>query len=210
MTDIAVIAQKQIAQGQTLLDQIQGKIKKLIDEFACGELSREQFDKIYEHYQSQIMMATQMMMEADSMAMMGNLTPGETIAIRKGLTAKAKAMTVYYYATGLLLETIGDFDAPIALLSVKLNNIAEQVRLGQKVDIFADKIGEDWVLFVPGKYSTAVMLFSHEPAARQNGLIQSMHFDFERANETALKSGHADRSALVYPFQSFVRRSVKK
>src|SRR5687768_17091903 len=182
MTDLAVIAQKQITQGQTLLDQIQGKIKKLIDEFARGEISREQFDKIYEHYQSQIMMATQMMLEADSMAMLGSLTPGETIAIRKGLTAKAKAMTVYYYATGLLLETIGDFDAPIALLSVKLNNIADQVRLGEKLDVIVDKLGDDWVLYVPGKYSTAVMLFSHEPAGRQNGIIQRMHHDFERAN----------------------------
>src|SRR5260221_2353373 len=213
MGDITALAreqaQKQIIQGQTLIDQIQIKMKKVVDEFAAGEISREQFQKIYEHYQAQIVLAAQMMMDADSLATM-EPTAGETMAIRKGLTAKAKAMTVYYHATGLLLETIGDFDVPVALISPTLNNIGTQVAAGNKVDTRVEKFNNEWLLYMPGKYSTAVMLLSHEPAVRQISIMESMHRDFEGANDNILKSGQADGGALVYPFQAIVRRSVTK
>jgi hypothetical protein len=213
MADITTLAreqaQKQIAEGQTLIDTIQGKMKKIVDEFAAGEISREQFQKIYEHYQGQIVLAAQMMMDADSLST-AELNPGETMAIRKGLTAKAKAMTVYYHATGLLLETIGDFDVPVALISPTLNNIGSQVSAGNKVETRVEKFNNEWLLYMPGKYSTAVMLLSHEPAARQISIMENMQRDFEGANENILKSGHAEGNALVYPFKAVVRRSVAK
>src|SRR6185369_12963966 len=111
-----------VGQGQVLLEQIRTKMNKIVDEFAQGEISREQFNSIYEHYQSQMIMAMQMS-DADVVSNPAN-APRETIALRNSLTAKAKAMTVYYHATGLLLETIGDFDVSIARIAPTLNNIS--------------------------------------------------------------------------------------
>ncbi|MEP7285818.1 MAG: hypothetical protein ABI947_08625 [Chloroflexota bacterium] len=199
--------QKRYTQNQDIMSLIQAKMKKTVDEFAQGEISREQFHKIYEHYQSQMVMAAQMIAEADTLA---TITPGETVALRRGLTAKAKAVTIYYHATGLLLETIGDFDAPVALISPMLNNIGGQTQRGKIMPTHSEKFRDEWLLYVPGRYTTAVLQLSNEPAVRQIAILEGMHRDFETANDTALKSGDADSAMLVYPFQSFVRRSVRK
>jgi hypothetical protein len=117
---------------------------------------------------------------------------------------------VYYHDTGLLLETIGDFDVSVAKIAPTLNNIGAQASHGVKVPARTEKIFGEWLLYVPGRYSTTVMLFSNEPAGRQINIIENMHRDFEAANETALKSGQADGTKLIYPFQSFVQRTVKR
>lgn len=193
--------------GQTLLEQIQQKMRRAVDEFAAGEISREQFHQIYEHYQSQLLMTAQMMGEADS-ALPSQLAPGETIAIRRRWTAVAKAMAVFYPATGLLLETIGDFDIPVSRLTPVLHNLSDRTQEGIITGPQVVRFGSEWVAFVPGKYSISIMLFSNEPAARQISIIENMHRDFETANQAALRSGRADASKLVYPFLSFVRKSV--
>ena len=209
MADLArIMSSKQLAQAQEIIDTVQGKMRKVVDEFAQGDISREQFQEIYEHYQNQIMMAVQMAAEADATVDGLQLTPGETFAIRSKLVAKAKGMTIYYHATGLLLETLGDFDISVAKIAPCLNSICDQVHRGRTADVRTEKMADEWVLYVPGRYSTAVMLFSHEPSVRQISVIENIHRDFETANYTALKSGHADGSKLVYPFKSFVRRSV--
>jgi hypothetical protein len=179
----------------------------LVDEFAKGEISREQFQKIYEHYQRQVTMAAQMVAEADG-SLLSELTPGETIAIRKHLTAKARAMAIYYHATGTMLESIGEFNIPASALTPTLRNFRALMQRGVEVEPRAQLMDSQWVLFVPGKYSTAVMLFSNEPAARQIEIINDMHRDFELANDLALKSGQADGSKLAYTFLSIVKRSV--
>ena len=45
---------------------------------------------------------------------------------------------------------------------------------------------------------------------RQIAIVQNMHRNFETANQAALRSGQTNSSKLVYPFLSFVRRSVGK
>src|SRR5258708_24232165 len=95
---------KQLAQAQDIIDTVQGKMHKVVDEFALGEISREQFQKIYEHYQSQIIMAAQMAAEADSLLGM-DLTPGKTLAIPANLLPKPKPRTSIFNTAGLRLKT---------------------------------------------------------------------------------------------------------
>ncbi len=199
--------QQQLAERQAFIEQVQQKMHTVANEFAAGEISREQFHRLYEHYQGQIVFAVQLLAEADGTILAG-LPAGETIALRKQLTAKAKAMAVYYHATGLLLETIGDFDVPVLSLAPILNDRSDRAESGTLPPPQVKALGSDWLLFISGKYSTSIMVFSHEPAARQIAIIENMHRDFEAANGTALRSGRADASKLVYPFQSFVRKSV--
>ncbi|MCC7447079.1 MAG: hypothetical protein IT324_06665 [Anaerolineae bacterium] len=193
--------------GQILLEQIQARMRKAVDEFARGEISREQFQQIYEHYQGQLLLTAQMTSDTDS-ALPSELAPGQTIAIRRKWSAVAKAMAVYYPATGLLLETIGDFDVPVARLTPGLNHLNECMERGIGVRSRVECFGTEWLAFIPGKYSTSIMLFTNEPSARQIAFVEDMHRDFETANYTALRSGRADGANLVYPFLSFVRKSV--
>jgi hypothetical protein len=203
------LAQKQLAEGQALIEQIQGKMRRLADEFAIGEINREQFYKIYEHYQTQLNLASAMVAEADALSL-ANLPAGETIAIRKRLTAMAKAAAIYYHATGEWLETIGEFHLPMSSLMPTLSAIVGQARTGGEAEPQARQIGGEWLLFVPGQFSTVVMVFSHEPVMRQIAIVQNMHRNFEAANITALLSGQTQAAKLVYPFITFVRRSVRK
>lgn len=192
-----------------LIEQVQGKMRKLADEFAAGEINGEQFYKIYEHYQVQINLASAMIAEADVLSL-GNFTSSETIAIRKKLTGKAKAAAVYYHETSQFLETIGDFELPVAMLTTALSAIVDQVQSRGTAEPVTQQVGRDWVLFVPGRFSTAIMVFSNEPVMRQVAIVQNMHRNFETANEAALRSGQTNAAKLVYPFMTFVRRSVAK
>ncbi len=203
-------AAQQSATAEKLIGQITEKLRVVVREFAAGEISQEQFHGIYEHYQAQMLLAAQMAAEAD-LAAKGSLpAPGETIAIRSRLAAKAKAMAIFYYATGMLLETLGDLDIPVAETAPILTEIRHEVLQGAKSEIRTERLGKEWLLFVPGAYSVTVMLFSHQPASRQIEMIENMHCDFEKANETALKNGDIDGSKLAYPFQLFVQQSVAR
>lgn len=195
--------------AQALIDSIQAKMRRLADEFAAGEINREQFYKIYEHYQAQINLAAGMLDHASTLPPEG-LSSGETITIRKQWTAMAKAAAVYYHANGDLLETIGEFDIPMGTLLEAFAEIAEHARQEGAAVPQTRHIGREWLLFVPGKHSTVVMLFSAEPVNRQVAIVQNMHRDFEIANDAALTSGQTHAAKLVYPFLSFVRRSVGK
>jgi hypothetical protein len=200
-------AQK-VATAQKLIEQVTEKLRSVVREFAAGEISQEQFHGIYEHYQGQMLLAAQLASEAD-LASQGALpTPGETIAIRSRLAAKARAMAIFYYATGMLLETLGGLDIPVAETAPILNEIRQKYLKGEEVDVRTERIGKEWLLFVPGAYSVTVMLFSHQPATRQIEMIENMHRDFEKANEAVLKSGSIDGSKLAYPFQMFVQKSI--
>ncbi len=198
-----------ITQAQALLFQTQMKIRKIIDDYAAGCLSRDDFHKAYDHLQAQILLAVQVMADSDGEAL-NERSPDETIPIRKRWMAKAKAIAVYYHATGFLLETMGEFDVPADALAPRLDRLVAEIRgrIGAKPRV--ESIEGYWVLFVPGRYSTAILLFGNEPVARQVGIIEHMHRDFETANEAALRSGHADSRKLVYPFLSFVQRSAAR
>lgn len=186
----------------TLVEQIKIKMRKLADEFASGEVNREQFHKIYEHYQMQLNLATGM--ESGE----GHVHAGETINIRKKLTAMAKGAAIYFHQTGGFLETIGDFTPNMAVLAPTLSTIIEQVKEAGSAEAHVVPIDKDWVLFMPGTFSTAIMVFSNEPVMRQTAIVETMHRDFETANDAALRSGQTEAAKLVYPFMSFVRRSV--
>lgn len=207
------MAGEETAKASALIAQLRVKMRKLADEFARGDINREQFHKIYEHYQSQLNLA------ASTLAQMGDqkiesIQSGETIMLRKQLTAIARAAVIYHHASGEVIETIGEPGFPVDTLLPTLTAISEQVRGSAGRDPLPESqivtVGKDWALFVPGEFSTAVMIFSNEPVIRQIEIVENMHRDFEIANEAALHSGQTQAAKLVYPFLAFVRRSVKR
>ncbi len=197
----------QIAEKQAFIEQIQEKMRRISKEFAAGEINRDQFHRLYDHYQSQVMFTLQILAETDG-SLLSQLPSGETIAIRKQFMAKARAMAVYYHTTGLLLETIGDFDVPTSVLGPLLNDLNDRILSGNAAEPQLKALGREWVLVVTGRFTTSIMQFSNEPTTRQISIIGAMHHDFEAANDAALRSGRAEASTLVFPFQSVVRKSM--
>ena len=59
-----------------------------------------------------------------------------------------------------------------------------------------------WLVIVPAVYTTALALFSLEPAAQQVLLVRDLHYDFERANRRVLERGVRQPDQLVFPHRA--------
>ncbi|MCD4684345.1 MAG: hypothetical protein K8S97_00225 [Anaerolineae bacterium] len=200
-----------IQQGQAFIAEVHRKMNQVVQEFAGGQINRTQFHHLYDRYQRQIMRVTQLMTETDP----GNWQKAiketeDTILIKKRLTAKAIGMSVYYNKSGMPLETLGEFaieaDLIIPMLSSYRSAAAEIFRAGMRSTVMENG---QWLCFVPGDFTTLIVLFSLEPSDNQMAMIERMHQDFEKANQAALEAGHVDPSKLAYPFYSFVQRRAK-
>jgi hypothetical protein len=197
------------AKVEAFKSQVQGKIQSLLTEFADGKLSREQFHAIYEHYSSQLTMAEQALRSDDSGSV--KLKGGETIGIRQAYTAKAIGLVIYHNKSGVLLDTLGEFDIPSANISPVLNDFSQMMQANELIDRRVEQVSPNqWLLFAAGKYTTVVTQFHNEPSYHQSREIERLHHDFEVANEAFLSSGRGDASKLAYPFLVFVQQKITR
>lgn len=186
--------------------KIQEKIQTLLREFSEGKLNREQFHVIYERYSAQLTIAEQGLMAANN-----DHTGGSTIAIKAEYMGKAIGLAIYHHKNGTFVETLGDFEVPVQVISPILNDFSLMIETNKFIDRRIEKIGvKQWLLFAPGKYTTVITLFRNEPSPQQCREIERLHHDFEEANRAALASGKMDSSKLAYPFMVFVQEKLRK
>lgn len=189
---------------------VEEKIQKLVAEFAEGKISREQFHAIYARYSSQLSIANQAMVSGNPDAV--GITQGgpPTIAMRDALMGKAIGLLIYHHNSGTVVETLGNFDVPVNKLSAVLNDFTLMLQSGKHIDYRVERLQEEqWLLFDPGRYTTIVTLFRHEPSQVQIREIDRLHHDFEQANST-LRNDFVDADKLAYPFLVFVKKTIKK
>jgi hypothetical protein len=192
--------------------QVQEKIQKLIQEFAAGTISREQFHVIYERYTGQLAIADMAVMSSMPETVMGLAQSGpSTIAVKEAYTGRAVGMLIYNNRSGMLLETLGSVDVPPEKLAPILNDFTMMMERGKKIEREIRKLSpRQWLLFAAGRYTTIVTLFRNEPSELQGREIERLHHDFEEANRPFFEgSGVVDAGKLAYPFLVFVQRRVK-
>ncbi|MFQ3534423.1 MAG: hypothetical protein SNJ58_00965 [Aggregatilineales bacterium] len=194
------------AAAEAMIAQLRKKLRDLANEFANGDINREQFHTLYERYQSQINLAA---LAADEYAARPAGSADETIAIRRNLSGKALAMAVYHYRSGRFIETLGAFAVPYADVRSTLKELAERAAEGEILEPQTYPYKEHYLLFVAGRYTASIMVFSHEPVVRQITTVQNMHTDFEVANAAVLERPHVV-GELAVPFFSLVMRSLGK
>jgi hypothetical protein len=198
-------------QGQEFIAQVHQKMSRLVQEFAHGEINRTQFHQLYDRYQRQIMTVAQMIAEADPASWRDAIRETEdTLNIKERLTAKAVGLSVIDNRSGAPIKTLGEFaiaDEQIApMLSGYRSAAADIFRAGMRT---AELESGQWLCFVPGSYTTLVVLFSLEPSDSQLQMVERMHHDFEQANRAALEAGPVDPQTLAYPFYTFVNRQAR-
>jgi hypothetical protein len=185
--------------------QIQAKIMNSLVEFSDGKLSREQFHAIYQHYDSQLKMAEQAL-ESGNAENIG-AGQGQTFAIRQAHMGKAIGLLIYHNKSGLLLDTLGQFDIPTERIAPILNDFSLMMDARVMVDRRVEKMAErQWLLLAAGRYTTIVTLFKNEPSQEQVREMERLHHDFEIANEVHLSASSVDASRLAYPFLVFIQR----
>ncbi|MDX1995615.1 MAG: hypothetical protein SF029_24740 [bacterium] len=198
-------------QAEIYKSLIEAKIRKLIGEFAQGKISREQFHILYERYSSRLAITNHALFsgipEAISIAQGG--VP--TVAIKEAYTGKAIGMVIYHNQSGMVVETLGEFDVPVKQVAAVLNDFSLMMRANQLIDRRIDKLdARQWLVYVPGKFTTVVTLFYNEPSTEQVREIERLHHDFEEANRVSLEKEQVDGGKLAYPFLVFIKQKIKK
>lgn len=199
------------AKAEAFKAELQVKIQSLIAEFAEGKISREQFNVIYGRYSGQMAIADHALISGNPEAVSIAQTGIPTIAVREAYMGKAIGLAIYHNKSGMMVDTLGNFDVPIGLVSHVLNDITEMMETNRLIDRRTEKIGpQQWLLFAAGRYTTVVTLFRNEPSPMQSREIERLHHDFEEANRAFLQRESVDKEKLVYPFLVFVQQKLKR
>lgn len=190
--------------AQRMRESVQEKIKNLLQEFADGKISNEQFNIIYERYNNQLELAEQAEQGASQ------LEPGaeiSTIAIREATTGKAIGLSIYHHSSSSTIETLGNFDVPPDVISPVLSEITLKHDSGSFIAPTIKNLRENvWIVFITRQYTTMMMIFRNEPSRVQVQHLERLHHDFEVANERFLKQSRVDATKLARPFLKLVKQ----
>lgn len=198
------------ASGQTaaqqFLEKLQEKIGRLADDFANGNINRQQFQELYAHYQRE-MRAIETLIETDQgQSEFGDaFQEGESVLIRQKHAAKATGYAIYENSSGMPITTLGKFEVDPALFVPMLSSFRSAT-----AEIFGGGLqataieGGRWLCFVPGKYTTMMSLFTAEPAQKQLDFLEQLHRLFEKANRALLTDLPVETSKLVFPHEHFL------
>ncbi len=196
---------------RAFMNKVQDKIQQLLTDFSEGKLNKDQFHAVYEHYNAQLALAIQalQMGNPDAITLAQSGTP--TIAIKEEFMGKAIGLMIYNNRSGTLVETLGEFDIPIAKIAPILNDFSLLMQSRKKATRRIERMGEKrWLLFAAGVYTTVVTLFHNEPSQLQSQEMERLHHDFEEANHFFFESGEYDSAKLAYPFLVFIKRKLSR
>ncbi len=200
-----------IEKAQSFKIQVIDKIQKLLNEYATGQLNREQFNVLYERYSGQLALAQQALESGDTLLTAKNGDNKSTIALKQEYMGKAMGMIIYRNKTGVSIETLGDIEVSAFVISPILNEFSMLMETGKAIEPRIVKLEEKrWLLFSGGSYTTVVTLFHNEPSQQQTREIERLHHDFEVANKAMLEKGKLDSEKLAYPFMVFIQQKLKK
>lgn len=199
-------------QGQEFIAQIQCKIDRLVQDFADGQVTRAQFQRLYDRYQRQIATVQQLLDEASQQAPWHEaiFETEDTLKLKKRFTAKPLGMSLYAIQTGLHIHTLGEFHVDDQLITPLLYScraaLPDSFRAGPRS---AELENGQWLCFMPGRHTVLIALFSLQPSDDQLETLGHMHEDFEEANLAALQSSTAEPEELVYPFYALMQRRAR-
>jgi len=187
--------------------EVEGKIDKLLKEFADGKLNREQFYAVYERYNSQIELVEKALNGGDVKI---DTQAGGTIVLKEKYMGKARGAMIFVSKTGDVIETLGTFGVAMTEIIPVLDRFTEQLAEGHTIERVVRQVTDkEWLLFIAGAYTHIVTVFNQEPSRYQTMVIQRMQREFENANRSLFEQGVYDPEKLVYPFRSFVTKSFR-
>lgn len=187
---------------EKLRDTIQEKIKHLLDEFQTGNISREQFNIIYERYSNQLELALHVA-QGDADELEGGIT---TDVIRDATAGKATAIAIYHHSSSTMIETLGNYELNPEDVTPILSELSEKIDTDAFLEPMTKQLGEgQWLVYITEKFTTAIVVFRNEPSARQIKNLDRIMHDFENANHSKLEKSNVNSAELAQPFMTVVR-----
>ena len=194
--------------AQQHLEKLQEKIGRLADDFANGNINRQQFQELYAHYQRE-MRTVETLVQINAGESEGEwgdaFQEGQSVVIRQQHAAKAKGYAIYENSSGMPISTLGKFEVDPALFVPMLSSFRSAT-----AEIFGGSIqataieGGRWLCFVPGKFTTMMSIFTAEPAKKQLDFLEQLHGLFEKANRALLANPPVDANELVFPHEHYL------
>lgn len=187
------------------------KIEHLLDEFAMGKLSREQFNLLYERYTARLSITDYAIMSGNPDAIAIAQTGPSTLDIRAGTEGKAQGMVVYHPPSGEMLEMLGNFTVPPGQVLTLLRDFSQGAgsRPGAEPALHS-LAARVWIALLARNFTAVAVQFENEPSRQQIRAIEKMLQDFEQANRHFLSEEVVDPAQLAYPFLVFVQKRIKK
>jgi hypothetical protein len=189
------------SEAMAYLGRLRAKMEKIAKDFAEGQLSQPQFEKLYAHYQAEranIELLMQTFPDGDEWK--SAVTDGHSIAIRRRYQAIVIAYAIYDNEASLPLYTFGDFQMESELVVGMLSSFRSASNEIFGAGLRKTEVEDGKVLyFLPGQYTTLLALYSSEPPSTQLRILEEVHRHFEIANIEALQRGGAQPSQLVFP-----------
>jgi len=193
-------------QAKAYLNKIHEKIDSLASSFATGNLNRTQFQELYAHYQRELQtVEAAMALSPESDDWKNAVTEGQSILIRHRNRAAVLGFSIYDNNSGLPVRSLGQFKVDPALFVPMLSSYRSAT-----AEIFGGSLrstqidGGQWLCFVPGRATTTLALFHHEPSTRQLKALEELQVLFENANSSQLSSSPINLEGLACPHEYFI------
>ena len=194
-----------VREAEAKITEIQAKINEVAGQFARGEVNRETFVKVFEHYQKK-RMDIERMLEVAPTAWREAAAEGKTLFIRQAHFARPLGFAIYENATGMPLATLGQFDLDPALMVPMLSSYREATKEMFGGRVHSSQIeGGRWMCFVAGAFTTVIAIYSTEPATRQLKALEETHLFFEKANHPRLAASPIQTDGMVFPHEYYLR-----
>ncbi|MBN1287744.1 MAG: hypothetical protein JXB47_20255 [Anaerolineae bacterium] len=202
--------QSQRERAERALARLREKMAQVATEFATGKINRAQFNAIYSRYNEQRQITERLLeRNPNSQAWRQVVKEGHTTFLRQHYQAHVLSYALYDNESSMPLYSLGNFKIETSLLVPMLSSFRAAASEMFGAGLKSTEIeGGRWLVFVPGRFTTSIVLFSVEPASRQLDLVQDLHRDFERANQQALARGVRDQETLVFPQRALVERKL--
>lgn len=176
------------ARTEKLRAEITQKIQGCLGEFVSGAISREQFHALYRYYHAQRVLLEARLRRGQT----GTLHAGTSRVVRDAHQARLSGLQIHGDSGAVLFSQSTLHDAGAVLDRWRAQ--AEGPRW------LEDSGQERWSLVTRRAHSLVITQFLREPSRMQLLLMDSLHDDFETANQAALAGGAADGALLANPY----------
>ena len=189
------------------LYEVEVKLDRTVQDLADGLVNRAQFENLYRHYQNQRRMLQGLVAEGSGQVP-ASVTDGESMIIRQRFAAKVLAYGVYDNESSVPLYTKGNFpvdsDLVVGFLSGFRSAAAEILGAGAaRAEAEDGKV----LCYVPGQYSTLIVIYSSDPAEVEVKSLRQMHLHFETLNGHLLKERPIPTHELLFNYDMVLKLS---
>lgn len=191
-------------QAENALEELRRKTAFVATEFSEGRINRAQFSSMYAYYNEKRIIIEQLLRrDPDTQAWQQVARAGNTTFLRQHFEARVLAFNVYDQGQFEPFVAQGTVPIPVESVQPILTALYIVQRSRKQLNPISRRATNGhWLVVVPAVFTTALALFSLEPAVQQMLLVRDLHFDFERANRRVLERGVRQPEQLVFPHRA--------